>query len=76
MHEATQRRYTLAQKKRERNLQRATELLTSCKCEFPLVSYRNQHGHGTMIDGNPCPAIAVWARHREEDHEAKALVDR
>jgi hypothetical protein len=55
-----------AKRQRERQLAQQTELLTACACEYPIKRFRNGSGHGTTIDGLPCPAIAVCDRLREE----------
>lgn len=58
-----------AKRQRARLLARETEILTACACEYPIRTLRNGHGHGKTIDGQPCPAIAVYERHREEQQE-------
>ena len=66
--------FKLAAKKRERTLQRMQEIMTACRCQFPIVTMRNGHGHGLTITSEPCPAIAIIEKQREEDDELKALV--
>lgn len=68
--------HDLARLFRERKLQRTQEIYAACACEFPLKMYRNRHGHGQTIDGQPCPAIAVIERHAGMDAEAEALLGR
>jgi hypothetical protein len=65
--------FDLAKRMRAKQLADETEMLNACACEFPLVRLRNMHCHGSTIDGKPCPAIAVWQRHRRERAEAKTL---
>lgn len=59
-------KHALAMRARMGKLRRLEEVFTACACLYPLVSYRNGHGHGTTEDGKPCPAIAVIERHKEE----------
>lgn len=59
-------KHVLARRAREARLRRLTEVFIACSCEYPLVTYRNGHGHGKTADGAPCPAIAVLERHDEE----------
>jgi hypothetical protein len=65
----------LAKKVRAKKLAQLTEIYNACECEYPLVSYRNLHGHGRTASGVPCPAITVWERQRHEHAEAKALAE-
>ena len=60
-----------AKTQRERKLANQVELLTACACEYPIRTFRNGHGHGTTVDGLPCPAIAVYERLREERQARK-----
>lgn len=55
-----------AKRVRDRQLAQQVELLTACACEYPIKRYRNRSGHGTTRDGQPCPAIAIYERYREE----------
>ena len=66
-------KHVLAARTRERRIKRTTALLTACQCEWPLKTYRNVHGHGKTIDGQPCPAIGVWEAQRAEAEEALEL---
>lgn len=50
-----------ARVKRENTLARLTEEYAACCCAYPIVSYRNVHGH----DGG-CPAAALKMKWREE----------
>ena len=63
-----------AKRQRERTLAQQTELLTACECEYPIRILRNGHGHGTTVDGLPCPAIAVHERFREEHQEREDVL--
>jgi hypothetical protein len=58
-----------AKKRRERDLQRITELLTSCTCEYPLRTFRNMSGHSEK-----CPSHAIHMKHREEDDALRSLI--
>lgn len=62
-------RYDLAKKARDKRLAYTTEMYAACECTYPLDTYRNRHGHGKTRDGKPCPAIAVWERHHEDEDE-------
>lgn len=61
--------YEGAKRQRARKLARETELLTACECEYPVHIFRNGHGHGTTVDGHPCPAIAIHERLEERERE-------
>lgn len=69
-------KHKLAQMLRDKKLRRVQEVYAACACEFPLVAYRNGHGHGKTPEGTPCPAIEVIRRHDDEDAEAAALLGR
>lgn len=66
-------RFALAKQVRERKLANAIKLSQACACTFPLDSYRNLHGHGDTVDGQPCPAITIWQALRDEREATKAL---
>lgn len=61
--------YARAKRKRARDLAQRTEIMNACACEFPLVKYRNYHCHGRTLNGEPCPAIVIIERIREEREE-------
>lgn len=49
-----------AEKKRKQMIRE----IEACTCEWPVVVFRNMHGHGPG-----CPAVALWERHRQENDE-------
>lgn len=62
----------LARAKRIRGIRlaRKTAMYGACTCMWPIISYRNQHGH----DGD-CPAVELWKKFKEEDADARAELD-
>lgn len=63
-------KHNLAARARAAELKRKQEVYAACACLYPLVAYRNGHGHGKTVDGAPCPAIEVIERHKEEREAA------
>lgn len=55
-----------AARARARSIDRQVAISGACCCAWPVVQYRNQHGH----DGG-CPAVDVWLRFRDEDKAAR-----
>jgi hypothetical protein len=68
-------KHALAGIARARKVERLTALYGACRCEWPLVNYRNCHGHGKTVAGEPCPAIAIWEAQRAEAEESLALAE-
>jgi hypothetical protein len=59
-----------AKRARERKLERLKVIVEACNCCWPIIAYRNLHGHG-----EGCPAIAIWQRLRDEREEARDDAD-
>jgi hypothetical protein len=59
-----------AKRVRERKLEHLKAIVEACTCCWPVVVYRNLHGHG-----QGCPAIVVWQKARDAREEARTDAD-
>jgi len=62
----TEKELARAKRVREKRLARTTAMYQACTCMWPIVNYRNRHGHG---DG--CPAIELWQKFKDEDDDVR-----
>lgn len=54
-----------AKRIRQLKLERLQKLVEVCNCCWPLVRYKNLHGHS-----DDCPYVELWSKWREEKQEA------
>lgn len=66
MAEYSERDLARAKRARERKLEQMKALVETCTCCWPIVTYRNLHGHDSK-----CPYVELWQKWRDEAEEAR-----
>ncbi|MGB8273713.1 MAG: hypothetical protein WCF16_00405 [Alphaproteobacteria bacterium] len=55
-----------AKRVRERKLERFQAMVAACNCCWPIINYRNRHGHS-----DDCPYVTLWQKLHDDAQEVR-----